>query len=112
MRPERKIVQIIPANGWNAVYAIRPESNKGNPVWISPLACWALVQERAHRYVTGIDRTMSFCEAGDNFLGYSPPSENPTEWKDEALRNLRDPKSTARHRRSMTPQSGNRGESP
>jgi hypothetical protein len=102
MRSERKIIQIVPANGWNAVYAIRPEENKNNPVWVSPLACWALVQEGAHRYVVGLDRTLSFCEVGDNFLGYLPPSGNPAEWKEEALRNLQDPKSTPRPKRRLT----------
>lgn len=101
MNSEGNIVQIIPANGWHAVYAIRPERNKNNPVWVAPLACWALVEEGAHRYVVGLDLTLSFCEAGDNFLGYLPPGENPRGLKEEALRNLRDPKSTVRPKRRL-----------
>ncbi len=92
MRLQRKIIQIIPAHGWNAVYAVRPEQNKNDPVWVSALACWALVQEGADRYVVGLDLTLSFCDSGDNFLGYLPPGQEPAEWKEKALRNLQDPK--------------------
>lgn len=106
MRTERQIVQIVSANGWNAVYAIRPEENKNNPVWVSPLACWALVQEGARRHVVGVDRTLSFCDAGDNFLGYLPPGENPEGWKEEALRNLRDPKGPQSPKRPQALQGG------
>jgi hypothetical protein len=103
---KRTIIQIVPVEGWAAVYAIRPEEHENNPVWVCPLACWALVQEGVQRYVVGLDRTLSFCEAGDNFLGYLPPGENPAGWKEEALRNLRDPKATVRPKRPRAPQGG------
>lgn len=102
MKLKRKIIQIIPANGWSAVYAIRPDQNRNNPVWVSALACWALVEEDADQYVVGLENTLSFCDRGDNFLGYLPPSGNPAEWKEEALRNLQDPKSTTRPKRRLT----------
>jgi hypothetical protein len=41
----RRILQIVPVDGWSAVYEIRPDRNNGDPVWISRLACWALVQQ-------------------------------------------------------------------
>ena len=85
MQSERKILQITPANGWNALYAIRPEENKNDPVWVSPLACWALVQQ--------LDSTLSFCDQGDNFLGYLAPGMQSDTWKEKALRYLRNPKS-------------------
>ncbi|MCS6329239.1 MAG: hypothetical protein H8K06_19460 [Nitrospira sp.] len=92
MQPERKILQIIPANGWNALYAIRPKENKNDPVWVSPLACWALVQQENVRYVVGLDCTLSFCDQGDNFLGYLAPGMPSDTWKEQALRNLQNPK--------------------
>ena len=93
MQSERKILQITPANGWNALYAIRPEENKNDPVWVSPLACWALVQQENVRYVVGLDSTLSFCDQGDNFLGYLAPGMQSDTWKEKALRYLRTPKS-------------------
>lgn len=88
----RRIIQIIPASGWHAVYAIRPERNQNNPVWVSPLACWALVQQEQVRYVVGLDSTLSFCDQGDNFLGYLAPGMTSDTWKEKALRNLQNPK--------------------
>lgn len=87
-KPQRTIVQIIAAEGWQAVYAIKPETNQNQPVWVSPLACWALVQEETNRYVVGLDCTLAFCNQGDNFLGYLAPGENPRKWEDAAVRNL------------------------
>lgn len=80
----RRILQIIAAEGWSAVYAIRPDRNDGDPVWLSRLACWALVQHEESRYVVGIDSTLSFCDQGDNFLGYAPPGNICQTWKDKA----------------------------
>jgi hypothetical protein len=81
----RRIVQIIPVQGWNALYAIRPDRNNGDPVCVCPLACWALVQQGKDRYVVGLDSTLSFCDQGDNFLGYAPPGKIAKSWRDEAL---------------------------
>src|SRR5687767_6997552 len=99
MTSERNILQIISADGWNALYAIRPDRNHNNPVWVSPLVCWALVQEDTYRYVVGLDRTLSYCEAGDNFLGYLAPGEDPKRWDEEARRYLRDPEGATRSKR-------------
>jgi hypothetical protein len=87
----RRILQIISADGWNAVYAIRPDSNKNNPVWIAPLACWALVQQERARLVVGLDSTLSFCDQGDNFLGYLAPGGKADTWKEKALHYLQHP---------------------
>ncbi len=92
----RRIIQITPADGWNAVYAIRPDCNKDNPVRIAPLACWALVRQERARSVVGLDATLSFCDQGDNFLGYLSPGEEPDAWKEKALQYLRHPE---KHRR-------------
>lgn len=87
----RRIIQITPANGWQAVYAIQPHRNKNNPVWIAPLACWALVQQEKGRSVVGLDSTLSFCDQGDNFLGYLSPGERPDAWREKALQYLKQP---------------------
>jgi len=87
----RRIIQIVPVHGWSAVYAIRPDRNDGDPVWIGRLACWALVQQGQDRYVVGIDSTLSFCDQGDNFLGYAPPGKICTTWTDKARSFLEKP---------------------
>jgi len=88
VKPERTILQIVAAHEWHAVYAVRPEGNNNNPVWVSPLACWALVQQGKNRYVVGLDCTLSFCDQGDNFLGYLAPGEKSSCWEEEAVRNF------------------------
>jgi hypothetical protein len=82
--PDRWILQIVLATGWQAVYAIRPECNDGRAVCVTPLACWALVQHEAVRSVVGLDSTMSFCDQGDNFLGYLGPGEDRMQWEQAA----------------------------
>lgn len=93
----RRIIQITPADGWQAVYAIQPNRNKNNPVWIAPLACWALVQQEKMRSVVGLDSTLSFCDQGDNFLGYLSPGEPPDAWRTKALQYLEHPETHRRH---------------
>lgn len=88
----RRILQIISADGWHAVYAIRPDRNEDNPVWIAPLMCWALVQQDKGRFVVGLDSTLSFCDQGDNFLGYLAPGGKADTWKETALHYMNNPK--------------------
>ncbi len=88
MSTPRRILQIISAAGWHAVFAIRPEENHNNPVWAAPLSCWALVEQGDLRYVVGLDWTLSFCDQGDNFLGYLAPGLKSEAWKERALSNL------------------------
>lgn len=94
----RHILQIIPADGWKAAYAIRPGHNKNNPVWVDPLACWALVHEEDVRFTVGLDSTLSFCDQGDNFLGYVSPDEQLDRWREKALQYLKHPDT---HRRRV-----------
>ncbi len=91
MRWQRRIIQIVPANGWQAVYAIRPEQNRGNPVWVSALPLWALVEEGDRQFVIGLDSTLEFCDQGDNFLGYLSPGEALSPWSEKAERYLMNP---------------------
>lgn len=88
MKPGASIISIAPVTGWYAVYAVKPEENANNPVWTSPLALWALVQEETCRRVVGLDCTLAFCDQGDNFLGYLAPGEDPNAWKDDAVKFL------------------------
>jgi len=66
----KEILQIIPADGWVAVYTL-PD----HPFYvICPLACWALVRENDDpTYVVGIDGTgklAEIAEDADNFHEY------------------------------------------
>jgi hypothetical protein len=66
-----KILQMIPAENWWAVY-----DDEGEP-FISRLVCWALVQvgaEEIDRSVTGMDvdeeGRVEFCQDIENFRTY------------------------------------------
>lgn len=64
----RKIIQIIPAIGWCAVYD-QGEDKKLK----APVVCWALIEEEnGFRCVVGMDAidTIGFCDEADNFLNY------------------------------------------
>lgn len=52
----KRIIQIIPAAGWHAIFrASKEEKEEGHPgLWSQPLAVWALVEEDGFNYVTGI----------------------------------------------------------
>ena len=64
---EKKILQIIPATNWWAVY------DGGKILIISHLVCWALVKEGKNVYITGMDArngVVDFCEEKENLKGY------------------------------------------
>lgn len=65
----RKIRQILPGDGWYAIY----ESN--NQANYARLVCWALTDEG----IEGIDAAdyAGFCEDNSNFQGYIHESEIP-----------------------------------
>jgi hypothetical protein len=64
-----KILQIIPAIDWYAMYEIEDDANSH-----APLVCWALVEDRdGDRHVVGLDSAETntdFCENTSNFMGY------------------------------------------
>ena len=66
-----RIVQIIPAPGWCAVY----RKGKRGAEFSSPLVCWALVETSSgDRQVVGIDTdpkgTIEISPYANNFLRY------------------------------------------
>ena len=62
----RRIIQIIPAPDWYALY-----EEEGEEYW-TPLACWALVDEDGETRVVGLEagERVVFCEENPNFKGY------------------------------------------
>ena len=70
MQPERKIIQIIPAEGWVARYRVDGE---GVPVITGPVLCFALCEdEDGLQDVQPMeygDRYAEFCDAQSNFEG-------------------------------------------
>lgn len=52
----KRIIQIIPAGGWHAVFRASKEyKEEGEPAfWSEPLAVWALVETGEVNYVTGL----------------------------------------------------------
>ncbi len=82
----RVIRQIIPGNGWFAVYAVDSALNVAK----HPLVAWALVHHRAERFseVVGIDSEGHLCDEWTNFVGYVHETESPTKWSDRAAKIL------------------------
>ncbi|MHC4481092.1 MAG: hypothetical protein ACYS1C_09030 [Planctomycetota bacterium] len=64
-----RILQIIPAHGWVAVYEESGEPSR------SPLACFALIElPDGNRLVVGVDQargTLALSEVNTDFLGYA-----------------------------------------
>lgn len=54
-RQARPIVkQIVPADGWCAVFAQSETDESGRHYYTEPVAVWALVEEGGYTYVTGL----------------------------------------------------------
>ncbi len=88
MKNER-IQQIIPANGWLAVYATQEGDQWRAETWPFPL--WALLEdEHGEQRIVGFDGAdyLSNVEDNDNFLGYVDPGKSPEQitelWQKEA----------------------------
>jgi hypothetical protein len=66
---KRKIIQLIPAEGWLAVY----HDEKTDKFFTLRIAAWALVEdEDGYRYVTGLNAsdTVETVDEDGNFLRY------------------------------------------
>jgi hypothetical protein len=79
---ECSIIQIIPADGWKAVWGSPEEEN--SETFTAPLICWALVEAPdGQRFVTGLDAepgsTAGFVAGTDNFAGYLGPNGEQME---------------------------------
>lgn len=74
---DKKIIQIIPSDGWKAVYR---NSEDGKP-FACALPCWALVEDKdGFRYVAGMDTGagedwLEVIEDVGNFVGYTHESD-------------------------------------
>lgn len=81
-RPKRKILQVIPAEGWFAVY----KENDGSESSVR-LACWALVEETDDEFTdnvvvgmeTGYDQSVDFADTAVNFVRYVHTSDQTEE---------------------------------
>ena len=65
----KKILQIIPADGWEAGY----EPVNGEPVSNDTILCFALVEEDDSTYVEGMiagEGSIGFCEGISTFKKY------------------------------------------
>jgi len=76
MRRKKRILTIVPATGWYAVYALEEPDEDGRLYTRHPLAVWALVEEDGLTYVDGIDMAfvgatgLELCSDAPSFLGY------------------------------------------
>ena len=70
----KKILQIIPAEGWFAIFTHDDKTRSKNP-----LVCWALVEDGEEIWVEGMDggEYVEFCSNITNFSGYEHLSEAP-----------------------------------
>ena len=99
MLRERQIVQIMPAEGWNAVFVDRLPSGEYK-LSSEPLACWALVEDEAKDYdrprrqVVGLAARalarpeMSDCGICNNFVAYLRDGEDIEVWREAAENQL------------------------
>jgi hypothetical protein len=65
---ERKILQMMPAQGWVARFA------EADGEYLSPLVGWALVQGGNGTSIAGLvagDKTVEMCDDDADFLGYA-----------------------------------------
>ena len=71
---EKKILQIIPADGWLAVF-----TNEDKTRTKFPLVCWALVEDEHGQSVQGMygGDYVEFCMEISNFSEYEHLSEPP-----------------------------------
>jgi hypothetical protein len=68
-----KIVQIIPADGWSAVFAFRNDDTGAVALHEERLSCWALLEEHREQYMGGCtpgDFYTSPVDKDPNFVGY------------------------------------------
>lgn len=93
--PQKVIKQIIPADGWMAVYWDGSgKLNEADILAFDPLACWALLASGdvvgvlvhpAHDFPGSTTDTFS-PEDADNFLGYTREGDSTTHFLAKALR--------------------------
>ena len=71
----RTILQIIPADGWRAVFEDDEASDGAGKYIYEPVICWALVEDAGERVVCGMtdqDGVIDLVEDVENHVGYVP----------------------------------------
>jgi hypothetical protein len=92
----RKILQMIPAVGWHAVFVERGEASEAE-LYSIPLCCWALVEQDdagdIFRFISGFGATdvIDTCDDVRDFVGYLHESEPEgiEKYSEDAQRHLR-----------------------
>lgn len=106
--PKARVIQMMPADGWRAVFA-----DGSNPI-ADPLVCWALVEffdnDHGPRHddvympavvgsrqaivgmITGIDGWVDCAEGNGNFLGYAAAGEPLEDWAEKSAEYTEDVK--------------------
>jgi len=75
MVAQRRITQIIPAEGWLAVFDLG--TGDVSDIRTRPLVCWALVEDAAGTNVVGLDAEyVAGVNPAGKFLGYIRAGEN------------------------------------
>ncbi|MGE3109575.1 MAG: hypothetical protein AB7G11_11285 [Phycisphaerales bacterium] len=82
MIPNRKITQIIPAEGWLAVYDLG--SGDVADVRTRPLVCWALVEDLGETKIIGVNAEQAAGHADSGtFLGFARVGESLSRFRRE-----------------------------
>lgn len=76
-----RIVQIIPAEGWRALFAIR--SGEEDQTYTMPLACWALVEHSAEEFEEDFDDEEEYEEEEEDLDGEDEEEATQEEFEDE-----------------------------
>lgn len=88
-----KILQVLPAQGWGAVIASKPDSPVQEPFFVMPIIGWAFIEyDDTGRDV--VPMSMSDCgEAcfpgdNENFMGLLKPGERAEKYEKEACERI------------------------
>jgi hypothetical protein len=81
---ECSIIQIIPADGWKAVWKEKGGEGDDAETFYGALVCWALVEAPdGQRFITGLDAQPGtgggFVAGDENFVGYVSPKGDRQE---------------------------------
>lgn len=80
MVAQQKILQIISAEGWLAVYDLG--SGDVQDLRTRPLACWALVEDSTGTRIVGMDADfLAGQRPPGKFLGYVTAAEGPARFR-------------------------------
>lgn len=89
----KNIVQIIPADGWKAVFLWENASEK-DAIGVLPLVCWALVEDKnKKRNIFGViatgDGLLGLLNDDDAFFQLLSPVEKVDDIRERAMREWR-----------------------